>query len=185
MYRLLIVDDEEIECEGLRMLIECGGFPFQTETASNAEDAYDLFREKAYDLLITDIQMGQTSGLVLCEKAKELYPDLITVIISAYSEFDYAKEAIRLRVDDYLLKPISPEKFNSAIQKICDQLDCRRKKNQLIKTYAGADLPRKEQILDALFELEHSENNSLGMHSSVSQCVIRLIEENYERDISL
>lgn len=43
MYRLLIVDDEEIECEGLRMLIECNEFPFQVETASSAEDAYDLF----------------------------------------------------------------------------------------------------------------------------------------------
>lgn len=114
-----------------------------------------------------------------------MYPDLITVIISAYGEFDYAMQAIKLRVDDYLLKPISPEKFKSVIQSICDQLNCRHQKKQLIEAFAGADLPGKKEILDELFGLAHSEKDPPETLSGVCKQVIQLIEKNYEDDINL
>lgn len=190
-YNLLIVDDEEIEREGLRMLIERGPFPFCVRLADSGEEALALLEGFDCDLLITDIKMAETDGLALCEKAKEKNPDLKTIVISAYGEFAYTKEAIRLKVDDYLLKPVVPEQFHEVIRGMCVQLEHLKQREQLLAAYMGANIFQKEIILEKLKKLDQKVEPGEAlppdgiMPGKVVQQVIALIEQNYGRDIGL
>ena len=78
-------------------------------TALNGEDAYQKILDLRPDILITDIRMPIKSGLELIRQLKEEHLSVKTVILSGYKDFEYAKEAIKLGVDEYLLKPVSVE----------------------------------------------------------------------------
>lgn len=78
-------------------------------TALNGKDAYEKILEFKPDILITDIRMPIQSGLSLIRQLKDEHIPIKTVILSGYKDFEYAKEAIQLGVDEYLLKPISVE----------------------------------------------------------------------------
>ena len=114
--RILIVDDDEINCLGIRKWIEHMNFPGvrQIEAAYCAEDALVYARLYQINILITDIQMGNMNGLDLIERVKEYSPN---VIITAYARFPYAHRAIQLGVESFLLKPFGKEELKSALEK--------------------------------------------------------------------
>lgn len=120
MLSVLIADDEKAICFLLHKLIhwdELGLSPIGI--ASNGSEAYRIVKEQKPDIVITDIQMPVMNGLELIEKAREEQPDTSFVIVSGYQEFEYAKQAIRFGVEDYLLKPIKEMELNSILQRIC------------------------------------------------------------------
>ena len=87
--RILIVDDDEINCLGIRKWIEHMNFPGvrQIEAAYCAEDALVYARLYQINILITDIQMGNMNGLDLIERVKEYSPNVVSLIITAYARF--------------------------------------------------------------------------------------------------
>ncbi|WP_434311640.1 response regulator transcription factor [Hominifimenecus sp. rT4P-3] len=120
MLSVLIADDEKAICFLLHKLIhwdELGLSPLGI--ASNGAEAYRIVEEQKPDIVITDIQMPVMNGLDLIEKVREVVPDTSFVIVSGYQEFEYAKQAIRFGVEDYLLKPIKEVELNSILQRIC------------------------------------------------------------------
>ena len=113
-YTVVAAEDEELLLGNLVKKIEQTGLGFRViGTALTGSQAYDIVKEKNPDLLITDIRMPVMDGLQLIEKVRNHYPLTRFIITSGYSDFDYAKSAIRLRVSEYLLKPVEPDELYS------------------------------------------------------------------------
>lgn len=113
MFKVLLVDDEPYVIDLLKNLIdwEKHGFRLCGE-ATNGEDALKIIHEMNPHLVITDIQMPIMNGLELIEHTTEmLHLKTKFIILSAYDEFAYAKKAMRLKVNDYILKPIDDEEL--------------------------------------------------------------------------
>ena len=123
MNRLIIVDDEANEREGLKYLISLYNLPFVVTEASNGKDALSKFDSDSFDCLITDIKMPIMNGLQLCEKVQDKSPDTVKIIYSAYSDFKFTKKAIQIKVDDYILKPLIPDEFFCVMSGIAAKLN--------------------------------------------------------------
>ena len=95
MYKMLIVDDEKIERDCIRYLVKSSPLSLDVKEASDAEEALQIIKDWPADILFTDVQMPSSSGLELAREARELLPNLKTIIFSGHAEFEYAKEAIR------------------------------------------------------------------------------------------
>ncbi|WP_226670948.1 response regulator transcription factor [Metabacillus litoralis] len=114
---ILIVDDEPRTRQGLKKTLDLwANGKYQIFTASNGEEAIEFMQQHKVHILITDIRMPEITGLQLLKMAKEqeIYP--VIIVISAYSEFEYAQEALRLGVTNYLLKPISKKVLIEAVE---------------------------------------------------------------------
>ena len=107
MLKLLIVDDEKLVREMVKLCIDWNEIGFEivgmTSTADEGEALVDALRP---DLLITDIRMPHRTGLELARSVLNKYTDLKVVIVSGYDEFDYINEGLKIGIFDYVLKPI-------------------------------------------------------------------------------
>lgn len=126
----LLADDSRTELDVLCYLIRKYDLPLDAATAANGEEALQKLREAPYDLLITDIKMPFLDGLSLAKEALALHPKLKIVISSGYQDFAYAKTAITLGVEEYLLKPIVPEQFCRLIRRLAAEIEEEGKKNR-------------------------------------------------------
>lgn len=153
MYKLMIVDDEAIIRRGLSQIIKWEQLGFiLTAQSGSALEALELMQNTEIDVLLTDISMPEMNGLELIRAAKTKNPLLKTVVISGYSEFDYAIEAIKLKAEDYILKPLDPNKINQVFSRIKQTLDQEREQQS------------KESFLQADYELMrllHSDTDSM------------------------
>lgn len=112
MMRVIIADDEEKVCLLLCNLVDWKSLNMEiVGVAHNGIEALSLVKEKAPDLIVTDIRMPGGDGLKLIEEAKGMKEDLEIIIISGHSNFEYAKNAMKYGVRDYLLKPIKKDEF--------------------------------------------------------------------------
>ncbi|WFR56531.1 response regulator [Anaerocolumna sp. AGMB13025] len=118
MLSILIADDEKLAREDILYKVSRSGFYFKwVIEASSAEEALDMIREHKPDILLTDIMMGEMSGIDLVRTAKSASAEIVTILISGYPEFSFAKEAIALDVIEYLLKPVRQEELTAALSK--------------------------------------------------------------------
>lgn len=126
MYKILVVDDEPIIRSGLINVLSRAdnGFVVAGEAASGMQ-AMDLLPELAPDVIITDICMPTVNGLELIETAKSINPDLKVLIISGYDDFEYAQKALRLGVEDYILKPVQAGQLIDILTRVKKELDQR------------------------------------------------------------
>lgn len=123
MYRVLVVDDEKIEREGIKFLLSREEGEFEISEASNGRQALEILRNEEIDLLLTDIKMPHMDGLELAKKAKEEKEELQIVIFSGYNDFSFAQEAIRYGVKEYVLKPVDPDIFSETLEKAGEMLN--------------------------------------------------------------
>lgn len=123
MYRILIVDDEKTERECIRFLIEEAGIPLEIMDASDGNDALHILKEWQIDILFTDVQMPGMDGLALIRHAQKIYPELKIIIFSGYADFEYARTAITLGVENYILKPVVPEELEKNLNHLIQELD--------------------------------------------------------------
>lgn len=130
MYRVLVVDDEKLEREGIRFLLSMEEGEWEIYEAANGKLALNELRSHKIDLMLTDIKMPHMDGLELSKKAREEYPGLEIIIFSGYGDFSFAQEAIRYGVTDYVLKPVDPDRFHETIQKIQAAITSRKDKEQ-------------------------------------------------------
>ena len=119
MYKILIVDDERREREGLKKLIERYKYPLEVYTAEDGEEALQYLKKMEIDILLTDIKMPFMTGIELIEQVRKGGYTPFCIIFSAYGEFEYAQNAISLGVIQYLLKPILLEDFQKLFDKVC------------------------------------------------------------------
>lgn len=132
MYKLIIVDDDELIRKGLERVIKWHQLGFLVEgTFSNADAALEYIKKEPVDVILTDIKMPEMSGLELIGQAKNHQKSIKSVIISGYSEFELAKKALLLKVEDYLLKPLGEEEIEAAFKKLKEDLDRENAKGTL------------------------------------------------------
>ncbi|WP_157949952.1 response regulator transcription factor [Vallitalea okinawensis] len=122
-YNLLLVDDAEIELDGLVFLIKKYQYPFNIFRANNGVDALNILDEETFDLIITDIRMPEMDGLELVSKIRERKSNATIIISSAYRDFTYAKQAMKLNIEDYLVKPINIEEFRHVMSKVLQEIN--------------------------------------------------------------
>jgi len=121
--KLLIVDDEYYSVEGLYLSVDWTSLGIdEVLKAYSMQQAQQIFQTKKIDILISDIEMPKGSGLDLLKWIRENNYTTVTIFLTAYANFDYASNAIKLQSTDYLLKPVDSEKLKecllNAIQKV-------------------------------------------------------------------
>lgn len=133
MYSVLLVDDEESVLHILKVSIDWQELGVDTLlVASDGRMALELFEQRQIDLLVTDIRMPVMDGIELIRNVRRLRPETHCVLLTAYGEFEYAKEAIRLGVDNYLLKPVAKEEVVQTIQSALDNVYQKRQNSETL-----------------------------------------------------
>jgi len=123
MYKVMIVDDEPAIREGMTTLIDWETYGFTVcGTAANGREALAKAEELKPDLLLVDIRMPGMNGLELIERIRESNDQCHFLILSGYSDFEYARRAIGFRVDGYLLKPVNEDELCERLERIQESL---------------------------------------------------------------
>lgn len=116
MLHVLIVDDNQLERQGIRFLLEKELADLAIVECSNGMDALKELKSQHFSLLITDIKMPLLDGVELITQVREFDKDLKILVLSGYDDFNYARELLKSNIVDYLLKPINPVEFQACIQ---------------------------------------------------------------------
>lgn len=133
MYKVMLVDDEKLILQGVRHIIEWEELGFDViHLAKDGQDALEKFKEEAVDIIVTDINMPRLNGLDLVKEIKELDSKVKFVILSGYDEFAYARTAISLGVENYILKPINEDELQEGVLDIKRKLDSEKNKENII-----------------------------------------------------
>lgn len=132
MYKVLIVEDEEIERKALvSALKQHFNEVLEVYSASNGLKALEILEQIDIQILISDINLPGINGLETIGYAKKINKDIVSLVLTSYNYFEYAKEAIKLGVEDFILKPISDEKIFNIIYQIISKIESREsQKNQ-------------------------------------------------------
>ena len=130
MLKLFLVEDEIIMRDGIRNYIknDMPHIEFVGE-ASDGELAFPMIKELQPDILLTDIKMPFMDGLELSRLLKAEMKHLKIIIVSGYDDFEYAKQAIKIGVTDYLLKPVSSIKLYEALNRVTQMIETERQQN--------------------------------------------------------
>jgi two-component system response regulator AtoC len=118
--KILIVDDELLIRNFLAETLRRKNI--DVTTAENGQKAFDLLKESVFDMVITDMKMPDFTGIDVLKKVKELSPNTIVVVITAFGSIENAVEAMRLGAFNYLIKPFSPETIEAVIEKAREHL---------------------------------------------------------------
>lgn len=131
MFHVLLCDDEPAVTNFLSANIPWESMGIDSIfTASDGTEALSCFESTQIHLLITDIRMPRMDGLTLLEHVRARYPDTHCVLLTAYGEFEYAKTALRLGVDNYLMKPIQIEELMGTIENAVENMYLSRKNKE-------------------------------------------------------
>lgn len=160
MYRLVVIDDEYIVVEGIKAMIGRQKLDYQVVGwAYDGITGLDMITRHAPDLVITDIRIPGMDGLSMIEEAKEICPNTAFVVISGYTEFEYAKKALGLGVMGYIDKPISMDKLNEVLEKV--------EKNFFRQRQEKSEYEENRRRLEEVNEIQE-------------KCIQGLVEENIE-----
>ena len=155
--KVLVVDDEPYMIEYIIKLVDWESYGFhQILTAKGGSMARDLLKEHQPELLVTDIKMPKISGLDLSRLIEENHYLTKVIIISGYSEFEYAKQAVRYGVAEYLVKPVLKSDFTETL----------------------------EHVLEKNFKVQLSREKESN-DSSIISYLKKYIDENYDKNLSL
>lgn len=165
MKQVLIVDDEKLTVEGLRLLVNWKSYDAEVcAVAFDGTTALQKIKMFHPDIVFTDIRMPGMNGLELIQQAKKEFPDTIFIIISGYNDFEYIRKALRFGVTDYVDKPASVEKIDEVMRHISTALAERDACQQ--KFGISKWKTKIKQIMEQLI-----------MRKSVSEQDVLLVEE--------
>ena len=178
MYSIMIVEDEYLVRQGIASLVNYEQFGMQViAQAENGREAWQKFQENPADILLTDINMPQMNGLELSKLVRDQAPKCHIVFLTGYDDFDYARTAIKLGADDYLLKPFSKDDVEEMLAKVQTKLDKERKKAQIQNLVdQGQHSELEEAIHERLADSELSLKNlafQLGFSPSYLSVLIK------------
>ena len=150
--KVLIADDEPKVCKLIQHLVDWDEFGMEiVGVVNDGKTALDLVCSKQPDIVITDIRMPNYDGLELIRRSKELFPAISFIVISGYSQFEYAQKAIKYGVKDYLLKPLKKRELENTLHGIKEQYESSmadEKEREKIRVLADASRKQaKENLL--------------------------------------
>lgn len=157
LYNILLVDDEADVLQAMRRKIDWEAMGFcLAGTAENGQEALEMAEQLHIDVVMTDIKMPYMDGLTLCRKLKESYRNMKVVIYSGFDDFEFAREAVHLEAEEYLLKPISAKDMENVFRKIKDKLDQEfsehRNLSKLSEYYQKSLPAMQEQLVVSILE---------------------------------
>lgn len=153
MYSVIIADDEPKVCQLIKNLIEWESLKLlHVATAHDGITALELIKKHRPDIVITDIRMPGYDGIELIKHTKEINPNIDFIIISGYQHFDYAHNAIKYGVKDYLLKPLHKNEINATLTKMIEkykEMDSEKSRQEIVQL---ADIKRqKNEFLERIY----------------------------------
>jgi len=155
--RIMIVDDETLDREGLLTLVkEIEGIETDIMVAESAYKALEIIENFVPDVLLTDVKMPGMDGLTLAEKMSTAVPNIKTVFISGYDDFSYIKRALKSKAYEYILKPVDFEEFHNAMTRILKDIELEKKRQEetlRLKHLSdvGFQAMRKKALLDIVY----------------------------------
>ena len=124
LYKMILVDDEEDVRVSIEKKVDWASLGFElVGSANNGEEALELTESRHVDVVLTDIQMPFMDGLTLCQKVKENYKNTKVVLYSGFDDFEFARKAIHLEAEEYLLKSIGARDLEKVFRRLKDNLD--------------------------------------------------------------
>jgi two-component system response regulator YesN len=162
MYKLILVDDEADVREGVLREIDWEAQGFRVvDVAENGREALEMADKWSPDVVVTDIRMPFMDGLQLSEEIRRLHPAAKIIILTGFDEFEYARKAIHLQVEEFVLKPFSADELTQALGKIKDRLDeeiAERENLDTLQEHYRSSLPLlRELFLGTLVSRKLSE----------------------------
>lgn len=159
MYKILIVDDEKMIRMGIKKVIDWEALGIcEVFTASSAREALEIIEEYEPEIMITDIQMSEMTGLQLIEAARKRQPKLRVLVLTGYDSFEYARQSLRLQVQDLFLKPVDEEVLSKAVKAQVEYLEAAKaeEKSSLIlqRTQGTVEQTQLEKIMRDLIHTE-------------------------------
>ncbi len=165
MYRVIFVDDEDIEREAMAAIIPWEQVDMElADMAWNGVEGLEKIRMHRPDVVITDIKMPVMNGIELIREAQKISPNTVFVVLSGYGEFEYTSQAMELGIRHYILKPCDEPQIVEVLKKVKEELERQNARQQTEREYHHTMrrlVPyAKEQILRELImkrELSHSD----------------------------
>ena len=154
MHKVFLVEDEIVVREGIRNSIPWDETPFLLAgEAPDGEMALKLINEIRPDILITDIRMPFLDGLGLARIIKKTQPRIKIIILSGHDEFQYAKEAISIGIEEYLLKPVSPAELMKVLNRVSSKIEIEKERltnmeNLRHQALSAAEIRRERWLCD-------------------------------------
>ncbi len=134
MYKLLIVDDEPLVRRGITTLVDLQALGIDTVyEAANGQEGLLLFQQHRPELVLVDVNMPRMNGLDLAAELKNLDADTRIAIITGYDYFDYAVAALKIGVEDYILKPVSRRDVAEVLAKLITRLEEGRRHQEVAR----------------------------------------------------
>ncbi|TYP73183.1 response regulator [Paenibacillus methanolicus] len=157
MYTVLIIDDEEPVREAIRILGDWQGLGVERILeAADGRSALAMLAAHKPDVAMVDMKMPEMNGVEFLREVERDYPELLTIVISGYDDFEFTRQAIRSKVADYLLKPVNRADLNQALRKAVQVLEARRERqSELVNRNItlNMSLPKlKEKLYLSIFE---------------------------------
>jgi len=162
MYKLLIVDDEPIIRQGIRKFVNFEELSIsEVYEATNGYEALEQFDEYRPDIVLLDINMPKLNGLEFAEKIKTMNENVLIAVITGYDYYEYAVTALKIGIDDYILKPVSKSDIQELLSKLVNKLKLRLKKEEV------------NSLVEGIIE----KNKITGEHNYKDK-IMKIIEEN-------
>lgn len=174
--KLLIADDEVVIRNGLLSLDWKSIGIEEVFSVSNGDEARELLMSVPIDIVIFDIQMPGMSGLELAELVKMYSMDTAVVLLTGYSEFEYARRAMKSEVYEYILKPVNPRELLNTMENVKTRLERARYQKRVVREYEDV-----EGTFDTVTQVRNQ-------FSRVSQSVLTILTDmasEYPQQISL
>jgi len=194
--KVFLVEDEYIVREGIKNNIdwEKNGYDFCGE-ASDGELAFPMISEKRPDIVITDIRMPFMDGIELSRMIKEEYPEIKIIILSGHEEFEYAKAAIQIGVEEYLLKPINGDELLQVVNRVAQKIKEENESREILQEGEGDENFEyaKRQLLSSLIDDNASLSDAMEQGKKIhlnlmAQCynimMLKLQRKNKEQGFS-
>ncbi|BFT72069.1 response regulator [Paenibacillus sp. P36] len=184
MFKLLIAEDVKIVRETLVRAIHWEALDIKLLGAvENGQEALDWLEREKPDLLLTDVGMPKMNGLELIEIIKSRNPDIRCIILSGLNEFEHARQAIKLQVLDYVLKPIDPDAIEKVLANAVDVLRKEREERLALKM---AEKAAKESLPNLTETMLHREwSGNLKKKKLVEQAIQYMKKGYMRKELSL
>ncbi|WP_127586354.1 response regulator [Paenibacillus koleovorans] len=170
MLKVMLVDDETKIVEGLTVMIDWNKYGFEIcGRARNGLEALQIARQLEPDLIVTDIRMPQMDGLELIREWKSTHPQTQFIILSGFTEFQYAKQAMQLGVRHYVLKPIEETALEASLVEVARSIASLREEESelnLLRSRSAAylELQRENMLRDWIHAGKHTDEIIASLH---------------------
>ncbi|RKD32748.1 response regulator transcription factor [Thermohalobacter berrensis] len=158
MYKVLIVEDEYLEREALKLILsEKSNEITIAGEATTGSSAISLYKELCPHIMLIDIKVPCIDGIEVAERIREKDNNIAIIIITAYDDFALVQKALRIRVDDYILKPATPKQIMTSIDKVTKRISSKesifsRKLNDLEKSIKLKQYKSSKEKLNSLLK---------------------------------